>query len=484
MGRELSGLSMLIAIKDIEFYVRDMTMRMPFKFGNAVVDSLTALHVAMDVELGNGRRARGWAADMLSPRWFDKDPSKSVAEGIQTLVDGARAAAAAYGEAGRAGATPFAIWEAGYEASRAWGRAQGVNSLLASNGAALMERALIDGLGVALGQPYFALLQGNVLGLALERIHPQLTGLDLAAVLPAAPVRSLYVRHTVGLVDPIRTAAIAPEERLADGLPQSLEECVQVQGLRYFKIKIGGDPAADFDRLAEIAALLDECRAEYHITLDGNEQYSDAADLLALLERVEKELGTFYGRILYVEQPMDRALSLDPALKSDLGVLAAKRPLLIDESDESLDSFSRALDLGYSGVSSKCCKGLVKALANSALAWQHKGAGRPCFVAAEDLTAVPVVPLHQDLAHVAALGIGHVERNGHHYVRGLDHLSAAERAWCLARHGALYRAAGQSGLLDIRGGQIAVGSLQRPGLGVDGAVDIAAMRPLEGAQYS
>ena len=470
---------MLVTIKDIEFYVREMRMRMPFKFGNVVADSLTALHVAMDLEPSNGRRARGWAADMLSPRWFDKDPSKEMAEGIRDLLDGARAAAAAYREAGRVGATPFAIWEAGYEAGRAWGRARGANDLLASNGAALMERALIDGLGVALGQPYFALLQGNVLGLALEKIHPELAGLELPAVLPATPLRSLYVRHTVGLVDPIRTAAIAPEERLNDGLPQSLEECLEGQGLRYFKIKIGGDPAADFERLAEIAALLDESGAEYHITLDGNEQYGDAVELLALLERIEKDLGAFYHRILYVEQPMDRALSLDLALKKDIGVLARKRPLLIDESDESLDSFGRALDLGYSGVSSKSCKGLVKALANYALAWQRTAAGHPCFVSAEDLTVVPVVSLHQDLAHVAALGIGHVERNGHHYVRGLNHLSAAERAWCLERHGDLYRFEGRSGFLAIRAGQIAVGSLQRPGLGVEGAVDVAAMKPLE-----
>ena len=177
------------------------------------------------------------------------------------------------------------------------------------------------------GQPYFALLQDNGLGLALGRIHSELAGVELASVLPAAPVNSLHIRHTVGLVDPIRTAAIAPAERLNDGLPQSLEECIQAQGLRYFKIKIGGDPAADFERLAEIASLLDESGAEYHITLDGNEQYGDAADLLGLLERIEQDLGAFYHRILYVEQPMDRALSLDPALKKDLEILAAKRPL-------------------------------------------------------------------------------------------------------------------------------------------------------------
>ena len=113
---------MLVTIKDIEFYVREMRMRMPFKFGNVVADSLTALHVAMDIELGNGQRARGWSADMLSPRWFDKDPNKSMAEGIRDLVDGAQTAATAYRESGRAGATHS---QSGRRATRPIGRGVG-----------------------------------------------------------------------------------------------------------------------------------------------------------------------------------------------------------------------------------------------------------------------------------------------------------------------------------------------------------------------
>ncbi|MEE3258964.1 MAG: enolase C-terminal domain-like protein [Candidatus Latescibacterota bacterium] len=466
---------MQITVKEIEFYVRQMPMRMPFKFGNVVIDSQTALHVAMDVELASGQRARGWAADMLAPRWFDKDPHKSVAQGIRDLVDGAQAAAEAYRGAGCA--TAFAIWCAGYEAGRVWGAERGVNPLLASNGGALMERALIDGLGLALGQSYFAILQGNVLGLALGEIHPELKDVELGDVLPAAPLRALHIRHTVGLVDPIRSADIAAAERLDDGLPQSLEEYITLQGIRYLKIKIGGDPVADYDRLADIAALLDgvNCR----ITLDGNEQYRDAGDLLALLERVERHLGALYDSVLYIEQPLDRAISLDPSLAEDIRVLADKRPMLIDESDDELDTFRRALDLGYTGVSSKSCKGLIKALANYALVQKRNAEGHACFITAEDLTTVPVVSLQQDLVHVAALGIDHLERNGHHYVRGLDHLSESERGQCLTRNGDLYQAEGESGFLAIRGGRMEIGSLQTPGLGVAGAVDAEAMQPLE-----
>ena len=157
--------------------------------------------------------------------------------------------------------------------------------------------------------------------------------------------------------------------------------------------------------------------------------------------------------------------------------------MLIDESDGDLDSFKRAVSLGYSGVSSKNCKGLIKALTNQALArhysTQHK-TGRPYFLSGEDLMNLPVVPLHQDLTHAAALGISHVERNGHHYVRGLDHLSARERNACARNHATLYHARDGAFLaLNVQGGQIDVSSLQVPGLGSGPDVDSDSMMPLE-----
>ena len=150
-------------------------------------------------------------------------------------------------------------------------------------------------------------------------------------------------------------------------------------------------------------------------------------NFLELVAGVETGLPRFYESILYIEQPLERSIALDPALEDGIRAVGARRPVLIDESDEELDTFRRAIDLGYRGVSSKACKGLVKALANLALAQRRSGAVH----SAEDLMNLPVVPLHQDLTHVAALGIGHVERNGHHYVRGLDHLSTAECKKCL-----------------------------------------------------
>ena len=154
-------------------------------------------------------------------------------------------------------------------------------------------------------------------------------------------------------------------------------------------------------------------------------------------------------------------------------------PLLIDESDGDLDTFKTAIDLGYSGVSSKACKGLIKALANAALAKHKSRSGVNFFVSAEDLTNIPIVSLHQDLVHVAALGLTHLERNGHHYIRGLDHLSEKEREICRSRHHDLYIKNQDFMSLNIVDGAIDIRSLQLPGLGVNGAVDVLSMKSLK-----
>jgi hypothetical protein len=144
-------------------------------------------------------------------------------------------------------------------------------------------------------------------------------------------------------------------------------------------------------------------------------------------------------------------------------------PLIIDESDGDLDAFPRAVGLGYRGVSSKNCKGIVKAFLNRSLV-ERLNRGRPAgtrlFMSAEDLTTVPVVAVQQDLATVRALGIGHVERNGHHYVRGLEHCSPRERADAVRLHPDLYAGDASEAWLRIEDGRLRVGSLAVPGYGI------------------
>ena len=59
-----------------------------------------------------------------------------------------------------------------------------------------------------------------------------------------------------------------------DGLPISLPAVIERYGMRVFKIKLGGDPAADAARLSDVLGVLDARAPGHRYTLDGNEQYA------------------------------------------------------------------------------------------------------------------------------------------------------------------------------------------------------------------
>jgi len=469
-----------ISVKDVQFYLRNVRTRMPFKYGVAVLTSVPILHVIMEAELADGTLATGVAADILPPKWFDKDPAKEYEDNVDDLLFVAQAAAQAYKQASAHPKTVFEIWWEGYAATLAAGDGRQLNHLTASHGSTLMERALIDAVGTGRGLSYYALLKSNELALDFGRIHGELRGLAAADVIAEQPVTQFYIRHTVGLADPIWTADLAADERLDDGLPQSLQEYIDVQDIVYFKIKVNGDIENDLERLRAIAALVDRHERQYYISLDGNEQYKDMDSFLELLARIEedKRLQRFYASVLYIEQPLERSIALNSELAAGIRSVSAQKPMLVDESDGDLDVFKKAVELGYLGVSSKNCKGMIKALANLALVQKLNNGETRYFLSGEDLMNLPVVPLQQDLAHLAVLGVTHAERNGHHYVRGLDHLSEKERQACRELHGPLYRQTDDATVLDIRQGRIDISSLQVPGLGVGMPVDVEAMVPL------
>src|SRR3970282_240944 len=192
-----------------------------------------------------------------------------------------------------------------------------------------------------------------------------------------------------------------------------------------------------------VAATLNRLITEpYVVSLDANEQYKALGDFKRLLEAMAKgsALARFRKAIPFLEQPLDRAVALDPDATKGLGELGV--PVIIDESDGELDSFKAAVKLGYRGVSTKNCKGIFKSFLNRSLVEKWNGRRKPgaaLFMRAEDLTTLPVIPLQQDLATVRALGIPHVARHGHHYVKGVAHCSRRERYQATRLHRELYR---------------------------------------------
>ena len=181
---------------------------------------------------------------------------------------------------------------------------------------------------------------------------------------------------------------------------------------------------------------------------------------------------------LYLEQPLPRAVALD----TDVRALARDMPLIIDESDATIDAFPLARTRGYAGCSSKSCKGIYKSLLNAArcIRWNAGVDAMHAFMTAEDLTAQPGLAVQQDLALAGILGLAHVERNGHHYAAGFagQHASAREQQAFLDAHPGLYEAAGDRVQLAILDGRIALTSLATRGFASAAWPELESLSPM------
>jgi hypothetical protein len=471
---------MKVHIRDGDVHLIDLRTRMPFKYGIATMTHSPYAFVRLRIDV-EGTPSAGIAADVLPPKWFTKDPARDPEDEVDEM---AAVVEHAVGLARDVRAdSPFDAWRQIHDAQHQWGEGQGLPPLLTQFGTSLVERAVIEAAGRHLGRPFHEVVRGEELGVRLGEIHPSLAGQKLGDFL-GPPLGLITARHTVGLADPLTEGDIPAGERLADGLPQSLEECIRAYGLFHFKIKVTGDLDRDRDRLGRIAGLLDgKLAGRYAYSFDGNEQFRDVAGFRAYWEalKAERPLERFFARLRFVEQPFHRDIALDPDALRELKGWEGRPLLIIDESDAELTSLARALDLGYAGTSHKNCKGVFKSLANAALLHRlrEKDPGR-YLLSGEDLANVGPVALLQDLAVCACLGIESVERNGHHYFAGLSQFPAEVQQQILEHHGDLYRRSSAGWpTLDLRDGKLKLGSVNAAPFGVGPVIDVERFTPLD-----
>jgi hypothetical protein len=469
-----------IRLESVECFERDYKLRLPFRFGVITVTEGRQAVIRARIALADGRTATGVAAEALGAKWFDKSAAFSDAQNLDQLRQALGLAIELY--RARGWSTPFGLYAGTYADQLTGGAELGLVPLVASYGPALLDRAILDALGRALGLSFADMIRRNVPGIAATDLTPDLAGYDLPRFLAGLqPGADIAVRHTVGLLDPIVAADQAPGERVDDGLPETLEEVVRHYRGRYYKLKVAGDVAADLARLTSIAAVLDRDAGDYRATLDGNEQYDDVEGIAELWRRMAETpaLARLVAATLFIEQPIKRA----SALQKPVTALARLKPLIIDESDGELGTFPAALRLGYRGVSSKNCKGLYKSILNAARVAKLNAEtpAREYFMSAEDLTTLAGVSVQQDLALVSLLGLTHVERNGHHFIDGMSFVPEQEQAAFARAHPDLYDRSAGPARLRIDGGRLALGSLACPGFAVAADMDFAAMRPMPAA---
>ena len=433
-----------LVVRSIDFAERPVRFKMPFRFGAATVEGAPQVFVRVAIEIEGCGRSIGETAELMVPKWFNKDPALTPDQTVDQLRRSLEIARGLYLIEPRPD-TAFALSASRVDAQHAQCIREGIPDLAAAFGSAELDKAILDALLRALNLDVFEGLRRNVVGLD-ARLSPSLDGAAIASFLAERrPAAAVAVRHTVGLVDPLA----------------SLGHEVSATGCRYFKLKLGGDPEKDHARLAAIAEALERAGIDYRVTVDANEQYADVKALATLVHALAKadDLKLLAERLLYIEQPLPREKTWDTSFEA----MGERFAFIIDEADGHYDAFEQAQRLGYRGVSSKSCKGLYKALLNGVRSAQWNREGIPTFVAAEDLTCQAGLAVQQDTALAAFLGITHAERNGHHYVDGFADTPEDEARGFLAAHPDLYEDVAGMVLLKIRDGALAIGSLAQPG---------------------
>ena len=430
-----------VRVHEVQLFQRQVTLRLPFRFGAATVTQCPQAFVRVLAEV-EGRRVGGASAELMVPKWFDKSPTLTHEQNFEQLRDSLRHAREAV-LATRDALTPYALSQAAGEAAIAVSQAQGLPRLVAQFGTALLDKAVADAALRATGQSWVDGLRAGVLGdpwsTRLELTHPT----------------DVVLRHTVGLAD--RLVEDDPGTDPQDGLPTTLEAAIQRQGLHHFKLKLCGQIEPDIERLIRIAEVLQRLGGDYRVTLDGNETFTDASALGRFWHTLHTTpaLADLLHRTLLLEQPLARAV----ALHESIAALGIDVPVILDESDDHASALEEGLTLGYRGISSKACKGIYRSLCNA-----HRIAQDPRLIlSGEDLTCQAGLAVQQDTLLAASLGVRHIERNGHHYVDGFGTAPAEEAQAFAQAHASLYESSTGRPHLAIRQGRIDLSSLHVSG---------------------
>jgi len=441
-------------ILHINVYERPMLLRLPFQFGDVVVNETTEAYLQVEIENG-GKTHTGYSAQAMIPRWFDKRLALNSEQTVEELRETLRkTATAAVGMQGFVAEISAQVRELVYQLMP-----QNTPRLAAGFGPAMLEKALIDALCLALGCNFFQGVREDVFGLA--KLCPNdLTPPVLSGHLQSVTEKySMRIRHTVGYDAPLSRADIINNPN--DGLPVSLEDVIEQTKVSAFKIKLKGNAQADIARLKKIAISLAGLKT-YQLTIDANEQYT-ADEFQSFLESFNADSALTRIRLatLFIEQPFAREV----ALTGEGLLVPSDIPIIIDESDDCDESFVTAFDLGWSGTSVKSCKGVLRALLNFARVKEIQAKGGFAILSGEDLTCQPGLCWQQDTLMAAAVGVQHVERNGHHFAGGMQGAPAAEISAAMREHSDIYKLVSNKPTLNIVDGQVNFASLNSLGFG-------------------
>ena len=73
------------SLRSLELFERPVILRMPFRFGVVTLREAPQAFVRAEIALPDGRSAVGGAAELMAPKWFDKNLALSNEENFEQL---------------------------------------------------------------------------------------------------------------------------------------------------------------------------------------------------------------------------------------------------------------------------------------------------------------------------------------------------------------------------------------------------------------
>lgn len=445
-----------IFLKSVTPWTEHFAYRSPMKFGGRVVTDVTILNVKVEVESRSGLTGTGYGSMTMGNAWAWISSTLSNDQTLRAMVEmGTKICevAAAYPEAGHPMEICHAVAQSYEKTAQGVMESQGLAGLgvfpkLAQLVAASpLEAAIFDAYGKMLRMDSFNLLSGDFMNYDLSHyLNEDFRGEFLDRYTLREPKEWLPLYHLVGGLDPLTDADIP--QRLNDGLPETLGEWIEADGLTHLKIKLNGENLEqDVARTVAVDAVAAEAQARRGCThwvysADFNEKCYGEDYVIDWLKLVTERAPQAIGRLQYVEQPTNRDLKRKPVI--EMFRAAQIRPVVIDESLTDFDALLLSRKRGYSGVALKACKGHHEALLMGAAAQKYE-----MFLCVQDLTCPGASFLHSAslAAHIPAVQA--IEGNGRQYCP-----SANERFVPL-----------YPDVFKVQNGLIHTGRLCQPGLG-------------------
>ena len=443
-----------IRVKDLQTYYSHEVARTPLKFGAVVVESVEFCRVKATVENGRGEVAEGWGGIFLMDFWGWPDPRLShqtKAAAMHELTERYCELVRQYPRAAHPVEIFFDLKDDLRQLNQTLCAELNLSPAQPFLGALVcaspVDAALHDAFGVVNGiDSYLGYGPDHMADLS-RYLGSEFKGKYPSDYLRPASQPQIPIFHLVGGLDKLTRSEVDAADP-DDGRPNCLEEWIAHEGVYCLKIKLRGDDL-EWDLARTLAVHEIGCRelaargqSELHLTADTNEQCEGPAYMIEYLQQLRHLSPPCYDRLLYVEQPTERDLT---ARRHDMRALSALKPVIVDESLTDLESLELALDLGWSGLALKTCKGHSADLVFCALAHE---ANLPYTV--QDLTNPGLALLH-------SVGLG----ARMHTMMGVE---ANSRQFFPASTSPAEQQV-HAGIFTLNQGQASTASLRGPGLG-------------------